>query len=35
MRLRKNPYGIRKLTQLKYQTMKYQIEAVDEAFVMK
>jgi hypothetical protein len=32
MRLRKNPYGMRKLTKLKYQAMKFQIEAVDEAF---
>jgi hypothetical protein len=34
-RLRKNPYGIRKLVQLKYQAIKYQIEAIDEAYEMR
>lgn len=33
--LRKKPTGIRKMTQLKYQAMKYQIEAIDETFYMK
>jgi chromatin segregation and condensation protein Rec8/ScpA/Scc1 (kleisin family) len=34
-RWRKNPYGMRSLTKLKYQTMKYQIEAADGAFEMR
>ena len=31
----KRPSGIRKLTQLKYQAIKYQIEASDEVYHMK
>lgn len=34
-RWRKNPYGMRSLTRLKYQTIKYETEAADEAFEMR
>lgn len=32
---RKNQTGIRKLTRLKYQAIRYQIEAADEVYYMK
>jgi hypothetical protein len=34
-KIHKNPYGIRKLTLLKYQHIKYQIESIDERFEMR